>query len=320
MIHAQTCVTQAKMSAAQRGDVGAAAFRLAKAVLAGDSATVQAGTIAQFATNFGQTASLIHGTSSATAGDTLEVTQLYLLDASARTANDASEADFSCPLSGTASETDFAIAGLPPGRYAFAMVEATGGQPWVLSFLLQADASNGWKMAGFYPHRRDAAGHNGIWYWTTARADVKAGKPWLAWVLYGEADQLLRPATFVSTTNLDRLRSETRSAAPPPLSSGLSGAAPLVVPGANGAEFRLTGLGSEPSEDGKQLNLVVHLRADEGADSNAATAKNMAAAGALLTAHPELRSGFDNLWVIAEAPNGSPFVTERPMAEIAGAK
>lgn len=320
---AEACLTQAKMTAAQRADVAGAAFRLAHAVLSGDSSAVQAATIAPYATNFAQTAYLIRTTSAQTSGENLAVTQAYLLDATSRTANDTSDADFSCPLSGTAAETDFSIAGLPPGRYAFAMVEASGTNPWLLSFLLQADASgSGWKMAGFYPHGRDAAGHDGLWYWTTARADAKAGKAWLAWVLYGEADQLLRPATFVSSTNLDRLRSELRSATPSTLSDGISNTTPLALTGANGAAFRITGLNSEASDDGKRLNLIVHLRADPAvpATGDAATARNLAAGSALLSAHPELRSGFDQLWVIAEGAGGSPFVTERPIAEFAASR
>ena len=67
---------------------------------------------------------------------------------------DTSDADFSCPLMGTTSETDFAIGGLPPGLYVFAMVEATGDQPWLLSFLLQQDGG-AWKLAGFYPQATD---------------------------------------------------------------------------------------------------------------------------------------------------------------------
>ena len=319
---AQGCLTQAKMSAAQRTDVAAAAFRLAGDVLTGDSAAVQAATIPQYASSFAGTAYLIRTTSAQLTGDRLAVTQLYLLDATNRTANDTADADFSCPLTGTAAETDFSIAGLPAGRYAFAMVEASGANSWLLSFLLQADSSSGgWKMAGFYPHRRNAAGHDGVWYWSNARLDAKAGKQWLAWVLYGQADQLLRPANFVSSTNLDRLRSELHATTPATLSDGLSETTPLALAGTNGAEFRITGLSSESSEDGKQLNLILHVRGEPAASAgDAATARNLAAGAALLGAHPELRSGFDQLWVVSETPGSNPFVTERPMSEMAAIK
>ncbi len=317
---AQSCITQSKMTPEQRTGAGETAYRLANAIGKGDAAGVQAATIAQYAANFDPTANLIRATSSHLSSDTFAVTQVYLLDASNRSPGDSSDADFSCPLTGSAAETDFSIAGLPQGKYAFVMVEASGPNPWLLSFLLQGDASGGWKMAGFYPHRREAAGHAGLWYWTMARADAKSGKPWLAWTMYGEADELLRPANFVSSTNLDRLRTETHGATPPALSGGLSDSTPLALPGPNGAEFRITSLKSEASEDGKQLNLVVHLRAEALTDANAATARNMAAGSALLTAHPELRQGFDNLWVIADVPNVNPFVTERPIGEFTAVK
>ena len=316
---AQGCTTQAKATPALRAEVGTAAFHLASAVQSADSGGVRSQSIPLLTGEFGGTASLIQNTAPELKGDTLTVTTLYLLDASTRPSNDAGDAEFTCPLTGSAAETDFSIAGLPPGRYAFAMVEATGPQPFLLSFLLQAGAG-GWKMAGFYPHRRDAAGHDGLWYWTAARADAKAGKPWLAWVLYGEADQLLRPANFVATTNLFRLRSELRSTTPPALVDGLSDATPLALAGTGGAEFRITGLSSEASSDGKQLNLLVHLRGEGKNEAQAALGRDVAAGDALLTAHPELRSGFDNLWVISEAPETNPVVSERPMAQVAAGK
>lgn len=316
----QNCTTQSKLTAAQRAEIGAAAYKLASAVAGNDANEVRSQTISQYASDFGPTAYVVRTTSAELAGDRMAVTQVYLLDATGRAANDPSDADFTCPLGNSAAETDFSIGGLPPGKYAFVMVEASGPRPWLLSFLLEQEAG-AWKMAGFYPHPRDVAGHDGVWYWTRARADAKDGKEWLAWVLYGEADELLRPANFVTSTNLDRLRSELRSVTPPALSDGISSKTPLMLKGANGQEFRITSLGSEASEDGRQLNLVLHFEAAKpAADANAGTARNMAVAAALLAAHPELRSGFDNMWIIADTPGGNPFVTERPMAGMAQAK
>lgn len=316
---AQVCTTQAKATPEQRMATGAAAYRLASAVQRGDVAAVKADTLAQLSGDFGATANLIQATAAGLAGDSLAVKQLYLLDASTRSATATAEADFTCALGTSAAETDFSIAGLPPGKYAFLIVTASGPQPWTLSFLLQSDAG-GWRMAGFYPHRMDAAGHNGLWYWTAARADAKADKPWLAYLMYGEADQLLRPANFVATTNLFRLRSELRSATPPALADGLSEAAPLVVTGANGTAYRITALNTDGSQDGKQLNLLVHLRGEGGNDAQTALARDVAAGNALLKVYPELRTGFDNLWVISETAGTNPVVSDRPMTEIAGGK
>jgi hypothetical protein len=155
-----------------------------------------------------------------------------------------------------------------------------------------------------------------LWYWTTARAEAKAGHKWLAWVLYGEADQLLRPANFVSSTNLDQLRSERHSNAPGELSEGVSGAVPLVIQAKDGNEFQFTDLDSAVTDDGKGLDLVLHYRAEAIADPVAARARNVAAAKALLQAHPELRQDVTGLSVFAETTGQPPFATEETLAEL----
>ena len=182
--------------------------------------------------------------------------------------------------------------------------------------MLLVQQGSAWKMAGFYPHPRTAAGHDGLWYWTTARADAKAGKKWRAWVLYGQADQLLRPANFVTSTHLDQLRTERRNSAPGELSEGISAENPLVIKGKAGAEFHLTSLGSLATDDGKGVDLVVRYRADAALGNDAARARNVAAAAALLAAHPELREGFSDVSVFAEMAGQPPFATVLSPAEI----
>jgi hypothetical protein len=303
------------MSSEVRQALADTALGAASAIKAGDATRLQSMSAPDIASNFDATSFIVRSTSSAIAGDTLRVTQLYRLDASTRKAGDTNEADFGCALSGSTDEVDFAIPGLPPGIYGFAMVEAEGPRPWLLSFLFQQEGS-AWKMAGFYPHARSAAGHDGLWYWTTARADAKAGKKWLAWVLYGEADQLLRPAGFVTSTHLDKLRNERRISAPGELSEGISADNPLVIKGKDGSEFHLTTLGSLVTDDGKGLDLVLRYRADSIADPAAARAKNTAAAVALLAAHPELKEGVTGVSVFAEVAGQQAFATEQSLADI----
>ena len=321
VLRAQSCTTQAKMTPELRNGLSDAALRLAQSMQRGDVSKVQADTIAEFANGsaFAPTAALVQATSSHMASDVLQVTQLYELDARSRSGGDSSDANFSCPLTGTTSETDFAIPGLPPGTYAFAMVQAAGDRPWLLSFLLRQDEA-GWKMAGFYPRASTAAGHDGLWYWTSARGYAKADELWLAWIFYSEADQLMRPANFVTSTNLDLLRSEQRTAAPPELLSGIGAANPVVVKGnsGNGAagEYRFTSIATQESEDGKQLNLVLHLRADGLTDPAAVTARSKAAAQVMLDAHIELRQAFHNVWVFADVAGHPPLLTEQTISSI----
>lgn len=303
------------MAGEERQTIADAALAIASAIKSNDAARVQSMTAPDLAANFAATGYIVQSTAAKIAGDTLRVTQLYRLDASGRKPGDNSEADFSCALSGSTDEVDFGIAGLPPGVYAFAIVEATGDRPWLLAFLLQQQGS-AWKMAGFYQHARTAAGHDGLWYWTTARTHAKAGQKWLAWVLYGEADQLLRPANFISTSHLDQLRTERRNSTPGELSEGVSQQTPLVIKAKDGAEFHLTDLSSAATDDGRGLDLVIHYRADALSDPSAARARNTAVARALLQAHPELRQVFTGVSVLSESAGQPPFATEQAIADL----
>ena len=313
---AQSCTTQAKMSAEDYAALNEFALGVASAVKAGDTARVETLSAPDLAGNFAPTGFLVRSTADKIGRETVRVTQVYELDATKRMANDPSMAEFSCLLTGTTSETDFAIPALPPGFYGFAMVEASGGaRPWLLAFVLRRDAGV-WKLAGFSAHARTSAGHDGVWFWTKARERVAAKENWVAWVLFGEAYELLRPASFVTSTNLDKLLAEQKAAAPPELADGIAAGNPMVLKGAGAAEYRFTGIGAEGSDDGKRLNLMLHVGVDSVGDAVAAKAFNTAAAKALLDAHKELRQGFDGVWVFAEATGQPPFAMELKMGEI----
>jgi hypothetical protein len=290
-----------------RNDLSTTALALGSAIAADDAAKVQSLAAPDIAGSFNATAYLVRTTSDSISGDVLAVTQLYELDANGRAASDPAPADFSCALTGSASETDFSIAGLPPGLYGFAMVEASGQHPWLLALLLRQQGGV-WKMAGFYPHATSAAGHDGLWFWHAAREELKATHPWLAWLYYGEADTLLRPANFVTSTHLDKLRAEQKAAAPAELRDGVSTDTPLNLGG-----FSLTTLSAAGSEDGKSLDLLLHYSVSAVGDPTAAKARNLAAARAVLTAHPELRPAFARVIVFADAPGQPAFATELPM-------
>ena len=93
-------------------------------------------------------------------------------------------------------------------------------------------------MAGLYPRPLTAAGHDGLWYWTQARQMVARKEPWNAWLYLQEAEALSQPAGFVQSGHLEKLHTEATSAAPPPLSEGISPDVPLVVKAKDGAEYR----------------------------------------------------------------------------------
>jgi hypothetical protein len=190
-------------------------------------------------------------------------------------------------------------------------------QPWLLAFLLRQDAGV-WKLAGFYPRARTAGGHDGGWFWAQGYEAGKSKQLWLAWLYFSEADQLLRPANFVTSTKLDNLRAEQHTAAPPELANGVSPESPLVLK-VGGVQYPVTDLEVASSADGQHLNLMLHVSVAAGDGSSTDTmaqARAVSVAQALIDAHVELRPAFQDVWVFAEATQQNPAVTVLKMAEI----
>ena len=316
---AETCITQSAMTATERDALANAARSLAAKVQAGDAAGLRAATVAEYAKDFGGIGDVVASTAPKLKGGTLTVEQVYVLDASQlKRAADGSapDAQFFCSLNHSISEADFLIPGLLPGRYGFAIVDVTGTPaPWRLSFLLRQDPG-GWAMAGFYPKPLTAAGHDGLWYWTQARTMAARKEHWNAWLYYQQADNLLRPANFIQSTHLEKLHTEQTAATPPAVSDGVGPENPLVVKGANGTEYRFTGLGVDDSLAKDKVDIMAHLKVDQIGDPVAARKRNSDAMVALLAAYPEMRKSFHGVWVFAEEAGKNPFVTEQSMEEI----
>ncbi len=315
---AETCTTQSQMQAADRAALAAAAQTMAAKVQADDADGLKSATIAEFQRNFGGIAAAVAATSAKVKGATAQVEGLYLLDASSLQAPNGvnPDAQFFCSLRAStgraAGEVEFSIPQLPPGKYAFATVQMESAAAWQLSFLLRQDSGK-WLLAGFYPKPATADGHDGLWYWTAARKFVTEQRPWAGWLYYQEAQALLAPANFVSSTHLDKLQAELQTAVPPAVANGLSADSPLVLKAADGTEYRVTSLGVDPSLG---LDVAAHLKVDSVDDTVAARKRNIAAMVALIAAHPELKQAFHGIWVFADAPGKAPYATELAMADV----
>jgi hypothetical protein len=316
---AETCTTQSAMAPADRDALTAAARNMAQKVAANDSEGLRALTIAQYAKEFTPIQNVVGGTSARVKGGTPVVEQVYLLDASDLKANPdgtPGNAQFLCTLNKSTAEADFSIPGIPAAKYGFAIVEMRGiAVPWRMSFLLQ-QAGGQWQMAGFYPRPMTAAGHDGLWYWTQARTLTKSKEPWSAWLYYQQAEALLNPANMIQSSHLEKLRNEQTAAAPPTISSGVSANAPLVVKGADGAEYHFTSLGVDDSLAKEKVDVTARLKVDQIGDPAAARKRNVDAMNALVAAYPELRKNFHGVWIFAEAPGQNPYATELAMNEI----
>lgn len=308
---AVTCTTQSQMGAADRTQLQQATMALAGHVQTGDTAAVKAQTIAPVAAQFDGIASSIAGAQAALQHAVLTVDELYALDASDLKATQ--DAEFFCSLPSSSLTVEVSIPNLPPGKYALAVVHATGVKnPQALSMVLANDpaGSSSWKLAGFFVRPMTMGGHDGVWYWRQARDYAAKKQLWDAYFYYQTAQFLLDPVDFLSSPNLEKLQREAEQSRP----DGLPGSDPMHLD-AGGQTLNVTNLHTGELSD--QLELVVEYQATPNQDPVAARAQVTAVMRALLGLHPELRSAFHGLWVYANnANNQHPFALELPMDEI----
>jgi hypothetical protein len=306
-----SCMTESQMSDAQRTNLQQSAQMLGDNVKAANAAAVRTQTIAAVAAQFDGIANSIQTINSSIQHAALTVDALYLLDASDLKA--AEETQFFCGVTGSPLTVEITIPALPPGKYALAILHATGvQQPQQLSLVLENDpaGSQDWKLAGFFTRPMTMGGHDGVWFWTQARDYAAKKQLWDAWFYYQTAQYLLDPVDFISSPNLQKLQREAEQARP----DNLPGSDPLHL--SSGTQtFDIVSL--HTGELSNQLDLVVTYNATPNQDPVAARAQVTAVMRALLQQHPELQTAFHGLWVYAATPgNQSPFALELPMGQI----
>lgn len=306
-----SCVTQSQMNAPDRNILRQAATAIAGNVQAGNAEAVRAETIASIAAHFEGIAGSIQNTSSGIQHATLTVDQLYALDATEL--KGPQDVQFFCGLPQSSLTVEIDIPNLPLGKYALAVIHATGVKsPQALSMVLENDpaGSSAWKLAGFFVRPMTMGGEDGLWFWKRAREYAARKEDWNAYFYYQTAEFLLDPVDFLISPNLQKLQREAEQVRP----AGLPGAEPMHLT-QNGETFNITNLHTGELSD--QLDLVVNYQATANQDPVAARAQVTAVMRALLQAHPELESAFHGLWVYASAPgNQHPFALELPMKDI----
>lgn len=307
-----SCTTQSQMAVNQRTVLEETARMLGGNVLANNTEAVRAQTIPAVASQFNGIAGSIQNLNAEIRGATMTVDTLYLLDASDMKA--AADTQFFCGVSGSPLTVVVTIPNLPPGRYALAILHATGvKQPQQISLILQNEpsGSNTWLLAGFYTRPMTLAGHDGIWYWRQARDYAAKKQNWDAYFYYQAALQLLEPVDFISSPNLQKLQHEADATKPP----DLPGMDPMRL-NAGTQSFEITNL--HTGELSNQLDLVVTYNAAPNQSLVQAREQVTAVMRALLQQHPELSAAFHGLWVYAAVPGSSqaPFALELPMNQI----
>lgn len=302
-----------------RTAIQSSANELAGYIAAGASDKVRARTIPQFASDqFSGIQSAVQDAATHFKGTAPILQSLWLLDATdLKPGSDGTLQDgqFFCSLKQSASSVTVTIPSLPPGRYAVAIANGQGSAAWRLTLLLQEVAGR-WQLAGLFPEAMTMGGHDGLWYWNTARSYRDQKQPWNAWISYQIAHRLLQPAPFMTSSHLDKLDDEMTKAAPAALSQGVSSRVPLVLKTADGQDLFVTDIAPDDSLGDNTVDVGIHIRAEAIADPVKARARNRAAALAFARAYPELRNAFHGIWVYADAPGQPPFATEEPFANL----
>jgi hypothetical protein len=298
------------MTATDRISLEGSARTILAQVQSGDEAAVQANTIPAVAADFSGIRGSIEYLRPLIQRAAITVDALYILDASQDPAGEA-RTDFYCgsPI------VVLNFTNIPPATYALAIVHATGvAQPQQVSLILSKSAGGRWMLAGFFDKPMIAAGHDGLWYWNSARQYKQTKMDWDAWLYYHMAANLLDPLQFLSSPNLQKLQGETDQVKP----ENFPGAQPLRITVQSGT-FDVTSIDTSTELGG--LDLDVHYAPDPTQASqlqNPPMAREQVSSimAALLQLHPELSKAFHGIWVHADQGNASLFALELPMNQI----
>lgn len=307
-----SCTTQSQMTPAQRESLSSTARIMAMQIQTGDVQGLRAITIPAVAADFGGIMDSVVRLRPLIQQAVITVDALYILDASTDPAG-ASRTDFYCgsPVV-VVNLTD-----LPPGTYALALLHATGvPQPHQLSLILSKTPGNRWMLAGFFDKPMTEAGHDGLWYWVSARKFAQTPSSWAAWLYYRQAAFLLDPLDSLSSPNLQKLEHETDEVHP----NGLPITGSMIV-SAPGESFNVTAIDTT-TQFGGALDLEVHYTPDatqaaQLRDPPLARKQVTDVMQALLSQHPDLRDAFHGFWVRADQGTNSLFALELPMNGIA---
>jgi hypothetical protein len=309
---ADSCTTEGQMTATQRDDVSRVAKLLVSDVQNGDMQGLRNDTLPAVANDFTGIANSANALKPQIQQAGITVDAIFLFDASQANAQGN---QFFCTPSGSTMTIVLNFSGLPPGKYALAILHATGVQkPQQISLILSQDQGGQWKLAGFFSKPMMLADHNGVWYWAHARQYQQQKDEWAAHFYYQIASFLVIPADFITSPNVDKLRREASEVHP----QNLPADQPVTIQ-ANGQPYQISKV--DFTADLGPLDCVIHYNPSP---QQAADLRNPVQARqqvvnlmkSILTMHPGLRTAFHGLWVYADSNGATLFALELPMDQI----
>lgn len=308
MSRAVSCTSQAELAPADRSALSAVGTQLAQAILTQNYSVLQSSLLPAEASEWSGIQAAAQDASALMQGGQAKLENAYVLDATSETA--PADTQFFCSGSSGNLMVSITMRQLPPGKYAVILADSAGaplgGQLGLV--LAWADAQPaGWKLAGLSAHQGIFDGHDGVWYWTRARALANTD-PWSAWYCYDLARYALLPVTFLSSPNLQKLDAEQSE-----IKNSPQKAFPYSVPDGP-RTWKIKSI---------TLDTVLH-QADlaviyESTGVNTPAAQHteaVAVLSALLKAQPGLRESFHGLWAVADYNGKQTPIIELPMAQI----
>lgn len=299
---AQTCSGGDEVPAAAKSSIEAAAQQAFTQTASADVNSLKTNAIPSLQSNFSGIAAAVTDNKDAFAGAKPQLRSIYLLDTGASPGPDGV---FYCGIFGAngmnPGTAEFDLPGLPVGKYAISIQDFVGNKgPYTLAIIFQ-DMS-GWKIAGYYIRPASAVGHDGLWYLQQARSYKSKGQAHNAWFYYLTSWDLLTPVTFMNTNMLTKITQESNSIQPKDVPVG---GTPVKFT-AGGKSYNITDMSIFRTD--KNFDLAVKYSVPSTADFNGTQADARNLANAMVAEYPELKDGFNNIWVHAMDSTGGDVV------------
>ena len=307
---AASCTTQAELSPQDRNTLATVGQGLAQAVVQQDLGTLRSMLLPAVSSDWNGIQNAVENGAALVKGGNAQLRSLYLLDSSSATA--VSDTQFFCSNASGSLTVTITMHALPPGRYALVLADAAGAQlGGQIGIILAWDPTGpapSWKLGGLRVRQGIIDGHDGVWYWTSARALAANQAPWSAWYSYELARYLLLPVDFLSSPNLDKLTQEQSQIKDSP-----ANAFPYTVTGGD-RSWKIDSIRLDTTL--READLGVTYESIGVTDPAAVRTEAIAVLSALLKTRPELRSTFHGLWALSSQNGKVTPIIELPMAQI----
>jgi len=297
----QTCLSREEMPEQTRTAVETAAQQAFDQSSRGDVNTLKSNSVPSLQSNFNGIAAAVNDNKDAFSGTKPQLRTSFLLD-SGPTPNP--DGTFYCGVYGakglSVGGAQFAFPGAT-GKYAVVIQDFVGNKgPFALTTIFQD--MGGWKLAGLQVRPESAMGHDGLWFLKQARDYKSKGQAHNAWFYYLTSWELLAPIPAMNTTLLGHILEESNGILP----RDIPVEGKPVAYSANGKSYTITDMTTFKTD--KNFDLSVKYSVPSTADFNATQTDARNLANAMVAQYPELKDGFNNVWVHALDGNGGDVV------------